>query len=180
MVAAILHQTVQLIPGQYKPCCRVRRGRDSTTGQCCINLSHKPGGPHGSSAHHHACCAGLIQAAQGILGGIDVTVRNQGNREDLTDVGDGAPVSSAFETLFAGASMKSEQLCPCPFQLLAPVHGISITSRPSQSGLHCDGQRHGICHRFNDPDGQFGITDQTGPPPLAGDLPDGTSHVDID
>ena len=95
-------------------------------------------------------------------------------------LGNRAPVRSALEALFAGASMQCEQLCTGLFQLLAPMHGIGITATPTQACLHRDGHRHGICHRFHDLDGELWITDQAGTTPFAGNLAHRAAHVDVD
>ena len=154
------HQRQQLLPGQGQAGCGARGGWDRQALECRIDLPYQPGGSHGSATHHDAVGACLGQAALGILGSIDVSVRDHRNGEGLLNGGDGSPVRLAFEPLLAGPAVQGEQLRTGVLQLPAPGLRVGVTAAPAESCLHRDGQPHGIGHGFDDPAGEFGVADQ--------------------
>ena len=143
-------------------------------------MADEPGGPHASPPHHHPIGAGLLQAAQGIGGGVDVAVGNHRDRQGVFDSGDGLPIGASFEALFPGAAMEGEQLGPSALQLTAPGHRVEVTAAPAQPGLHGDWDRDGRRDRLHDAAGQIGFADQAAAAPFFGDLFDRAAHVDVD
>ena len=131
-------------------------------GQVFLDLAEDPGVGAGGTADHDGVAARLGDYADGILGGDDVAVADDGNLYSSFDLGDAGPVGFSAVTLLAGAGVEGNRLETAVLGEAPHADGDQLLVIPAGTELHSERNGDGGANFTEDALDEREVAEETG------------------